>query len=164
MTSTACPQYLKMEIQAHSALATAGRIRAADAGHLVRMSGYIMFQAFRIWRKMRALARLILKPLERTPAKKVSEESVQHSLVVLRELYQQVLTLTQCAREDRYIRFLYGPMLPSIERNNDVLVEFLDDVEMHLSSELRASLQKAITELKPPTGADWKASLEAMRH
>jgi hypothetical protein len=163
MTSAA---YLKMEVQAHSALATTGRIRAAlaDAGELARMSVYIGFQTFRLWRKMHLVASLTLKPLEPISAEKISDELASHSLVLLREVHEQVLAITQGARRNRFVRVCSGPMLGGIEHDNDILGEFLDDVEMSLSPELRASLQRAIAELKPPTGADWRASLEAMRH
>lgn len=163
-TSTA---YLKIEVQAHSALATVGRIHAAFAGAGVVVWGaiYIPYQAFRIWRKMRTLAGLILTPdTAPKPSRALSDDEVRHSLALMRELYQGVHKITNTARTLPAGSTFFGPMLPAIERDTEILGSFLEEAEMKWSAEFQASLRDAIAELKPPTGTDWRASLEAMRH
>lgn len=164
MTSTGC---LRMDIQAHSAIAVAGRIRLAleAAGLVTRLCGmvaYVPFQAFRIWRKMRTLAVLITAKHEAIVAKPTPDE-VRHALDSLWELHGAVRRATGEARLWPLLRIACGPILGPIERDNDILRDFIDDVEMRLSPEFRASLQTALGELKPPTGVDWKSSLESMR-
>ena len=168
MTSTT---YLEMEAQAHSALATTGRIRAAfaGAGEAARTSAYFAFQVFRMWRKMRTLAKMIKAPLPTPPAdappRKVNAEALSHSLALMRELHEIMFSVNDDVRRIGAVRsLLCRPWLRGIERANETLGEFLDDIEMSLSPELRASVRQAIDELKPPTGTDWRASLEAMRH
>lgn len=164
MTSAA---YHRMEVQAHSALATTGRIRAAlpHAGTMAGVGLYVPFQAVRIWRKMHTLAAFIAKRDEiQKPSNPPTDQEAAHSLALLRELHEAVTTITRTARASSLIRAAYGPLLGPIERDTGILGSFLDDVEMSMSADLRASLQKAIAELTPPTGTDWRASLEAMRN
>jgi hypothetical protein len=159
-----------MEVQAHSAIAVAGRIQLAVetvgvVAGLCAGLAYIPFQAFRIWRKMRALASIIESEYEHDPAApKPADADVQHALTSLREVHGAVLVVTSQVRSTTPFRLAYGPMLGAIERDNEILRDFLEDAEMRLSPEFKASVQAAISELKPPTGADWKASLESMRH
>lgn len=167
MTSTA---YLEMEITAHSAIAVAGRMQLAreTAGFVAGVCAtvaYVPFQVFRIWRKMRFLAELIegKRPLT-LPTKQLSETDLQHALTSLGELHTTVHNATSLLRSTGLPRFACGPMLGAIERDNQILGDFIEDAEMCLSKEFRESLQGAIAELKPPTGVDWKTSLESMRN
>lgn len=165
MTSTAA--YHRLEVEAHSALATTGRIRAAFSGArtVASMLVYVPFQGFRIYRKMHTLAVLIAGRDEiQKPSKAPTEQELVHALSLLREVHEAVTGITRAIRDTVLIRVGYGPFLGAIERDNGILGSFLDDFEMSMSQEFRASLQKAIAELKPPTGTDWRASLEAMRH
>lgn len=165
MTSTAA--YHRLEVEAHSALATTGRIRAALSGArtIASVVVYVPFQGFRIYRKMHKLAVLIARRDEiQKPSKAPTEQELAHAVALLREVHEAVTAITRAVRDAALVRVAYGPFLGATERDNSILGNFLDDFEMNMSQEFRASLQKAITELKPPTGTDWRASLEAMRH
>ena len=165
MTSAACLN--RMEVQAHSALATLGRIRVvlANAGFL--LSGFVClpYQSFRIWKKLHTLASLIRRREQLADRKaSVSEAELDHAFKLLRELHSGTATLIGYARQHRSIALGMGPFLAPIERDTYILGQFLDDAEMLLSQRFQSSLESAIAELKPPTGSDWRASLEAMRH
>lgn len=169
MTSIA---YLKMEVYAHSALAVTGRIRLAleAAGMfagLCAMTAYIPFQVFRTWRKMRALATFIERGHHHDakldlPAP--TDAQLRHALTSLWELHDAIREATASTRDGYLLFFVVNPMLAAIERDNATLFDFLDDAELRLSPEFRNSVDSAIAALKPPTGTDWRATLESMRH
>jgi hypothetical protein len=114
---------------------------------------------------MRHLAILIEQKRERDPAaRRPTDAELRHAMAALWELHDLVHEITTTARRLVLLRFVAVPMLRAIERDNAILRDFIDDVEMRLSPEFRESAQTAIAELKPPTGVDWKASLESMRN
>ena len=160
--------YLKIEVQAHSALAMVGRIQGAlaEAGTVVGSCFTLPYLTFRVWRHLRTLARLIQAGPDSVPSppKIMSDEEMQHVISLLRELYERLSKACNGARSYLLIRVLYGPMLPAIERDTEILGLFLADAEMKLSAEFQAGLRQAIAELNPPTGVDWRKSLETMRH